>query len=127
MSNKGIIIRQSMLPVKETIDKIVGVLCNNGVTIYGRIDQQTEAAGKGIKLNPLQFILFGSPQKGGEVMKENPLAALDLPLKVIAWQDDSLKIWVAYNDAGYIRSRFSLSRKAADLIDIDAMITKILK
>lgn len=127
METKGIITRQSLLPVKETIDKIVNVLSNNGITIYIRINQQAEAAAKDIKINPLQFILFGNPQKGGEVMKENPVTALDLPLKVIAWQDDQLKTWVAYNDAAYIQSRFALSNEATALIDIDPLITKILK
>jgi uncharacterized protein (DUF302 family) len=127
MKNNGVIIRQSQLPVKETIDKIADVLSKNGITIYTRINQQAEAAAAGIKLNPLEFILFGNPKRGGEVMKENPVSALDLPLKIIAWQDDENKTWVYYNEAAYLQARFSLSAEAIALVDIDAVISRILQ
>lgn len=127
MKNNGIITRQSQLPVKETIDKIADVLSKNGVTIYTRINQQAEADAAGIKLNPLEFILFGNPKRGGLVMKETPVAALDLPLKIIAWQDDEKKTWVYYNEASYIQARFSLTDESAALVDIDVLITKILQ
>ena len=127
MKNNGVIIRQSHLPVKETIDKIVEVLSKNGITIYARINQQAEAATAGIQLNPLEFILFGNPKRGGEVMKENPVAALDLPLKLIALQDNDLKTWVYYNEAAYVQARFSLTAEATNLVDIDAVISRTLQ
>lgn len=127
MKNNGVIIRRSLLPVKETIDKLSEALSKNGVTIYTRINQQAEAAKAGIKLNPLEFILFGNPKRGGEVMKENPVAALDLPLKIIAWQDDELKTWVYYNDAVYLQSRFMLSNEVTELIDMDPVVIRVLQ
>lgn len=127
MKNNGVIIRRSPLSVKETIDKLSEALAKNGVTIYARINQQAEAGKAGIKLNPLEFILFGSPKRGGEVMLENPVAALDLPLKIIAWQDDELKTWVYYNDAVYLQSRFSLSNEVTELIDMDPVVIRILQ
>ncbi|MEO3407687.1 DUF302 domain-containing protein [Mucilaginibacter sp. CAU 1740] len=127
MKNNGIIIRQSQLPVRETLDKIADVLSKNGATIYVRINQQAEAAEAGIQLNHLEFILFGNPKRGGLVMKENPVAALDLPLKIMAWQDDENKTWVYYNAADYLQTRFSLSAEATALVDIDALVTKILQ
>jgi len=127
MNNNGVIIRRSPLPVKETIDKIAEALSKNGAIIYTRINQQTEADKAGIRLNPLEFILFGNPKRGGEVMQENPVAALDLPLKIIAWQDDDLKAWVYYNDAVYLQSRFSLSNEVTELIDMDPVVIRILQ
>jgi uncharacterized protein (DUF302 family) len=126
-TNNGVIIRQSPLPVKETIDKITEALSKNNVTIYNWINQQAEAAKAGIKLNPLEFILFGNPKRGGEVMQENPVAALDLPLKLIAWQDGQLRTWVYYNEAVYLQTRFQLSNEVTELIDLDPVVIRILK
>ena len=55
--------------------------------VYARINQQSKAHNVGKEIPPLEFILFGNPKAGGLIMAENPIAALDLPLKIIAWQD----------------------------------------
>lgn len=122
----NIIIRQSALPVKQTIDKLESFLRQQGVTIYARIDQQEEAAKSGVTLQPLEFLLFGNPQKGGALMAAEPMAALDLPLKIIAWEDGHNKVYVAYNQADYIGARYGLSKDLTKLIDIDALVQKVL-
>ena len=126
MENKGIITRLSKLTVKETIDKLEQILKQKNITIYLRIDQQAEVAKAGIKLNAIDFLLFGNPQKGGQVMAENPVAAIDLPLKVLAWEDSAHQTWVTYNEAAFIQQRFSLSEEAISLIGIDQIITALL-
>ena len=59
-------------------------------------------------------------------MAENPVAAIDLPLKVLAWEDAVHQTWVTYNEAAFIQQRFSLSEEAISLIGIDQMITALL-
>ncbi|NCD69761.1 DUF302 domain-containing protein [Mucilaginibacter agri] len=88
MNSRGIIIRESKLTVKATIDHLESKLKQNGVTVYARINQQAELSKNGVKIDPLEFIMFGNPAKGGLLISANPVTALDLPLKVIAWQDD---------------------------------------
>jgi len=127
MNTTDRIIRQSPFSVKETIDRLASLLEQKGITIYARIDQQAEAARSGITLNALEFLLFGNPQRGGQVMAENPAAALDLPLKVLAWEDEQHISWVTYNEADYIRQRYSLSEVTARLLDVDPLITALLK
>jgi uncharacterized protein (DUF302 family) len=127
MDTKGITIRSSQYTVKETIDRIQSFLQQKGVTIYARIDQQAEANNAGQKLLPLEFILFGNPKAGGPVMAANPVAALDLPLKVIAWEDHQRKVWVAYNDATYIQERFSLTDAVIAPLNLDPVIENIFK
>ena len=85
MNPKGIITKPSPYPVKETIDLLQAFLQQHGATIYARIDQQAELQKAGINIPPLEFIMFGNPKAGGPFMFENPVVALDLPLKVIAW------------------------------------------
>jgi len=88
MNPNGVITKPSPYSVKETIDRLQIFLQQHGATIYARIDQQAELQKAGINIPPLEFIMFGNPKAGGPVMVENPIAALDLPLKVIAWEDD---------------------------------------
>jgi uncharacterized protein (DUF302 family) len=59
-------------------------------------------------------------------MVENPIAALDLPLKVIAWEDADQKVWVAYNAAAYIKDRFSLPDAVMPPLNLDPIILKVL-
>lgn len=86
MNTQGIIIRTSPFEVKETIDRLVNFLEKNGTKVYNRINQQDEVRHSGREILPMEFILFGNPANGGAIMAANPLAALDLPLKILAWQ-----------------------------------------
>lgn len=126
MSTKGIIVRASPYPVKETIDRLQGFLRQHDITVYARINQQDELRKTGQTIAPLEFILFGKPEAGGPVMVENRLAALDLPLKIIAWEDDQQKVWIAYNEANYIAERFSLSAAVTAPLDPGQLIMKVL-
>ena len=126
MDLKGVKIYPSAHPVKETIDRLQEFLQQHGATIYTRIDQQAEAQKAGQNLQHLEFIMFGSPKAGGPLMAENPLVALDLPLKVIAWEDKEKKVWVAYNNASYIEERYNLSHNENSPLNLDPLISKLL-
>jgi uncharacterized protein (DUF302 family) len=126
MDPQGVTIKLSPYSVKETIDNLQTILQSNGVIIYARINQQDELQKTGQTIAQLEFILFGNPKSGGPIMIENPMAALDLPLKVIAWQDNEQKVWVAYNSAAYIKERYSLSDHVSLPIDLDPLMIKVL-
>jgi uncharacterized protein (DUF302 family) len=122
----GVIIRKSQYTVKETIDRLQAALEQHNVSIYARINQQQELQKVGQIIPPLEFLLFGNPKAGGPIMIENPMAALDLPLKVIAWEDEQQTVHVAYNDASYIKSRYSLSATTSSPLHLDPLISEIL-
>jgi uncharacterized protein (DUF302 family) len=126
MSFKGIITRPSAYSVKETIDKLLALIKLNGATLYARIDQQAELKNAGLNIPPLEFILFCKPVAGGKLIVENPVVALDLPLKIIAWEDAQQNVWVAYNDAAYIQQRFELTPEGNSPLVLDNMVTKAL-
>lgn len=126
MNPKGIVIRPSPYSVKETIDRLQTFLQEHDATIYARIDQQAEAGQAGHSLRPLEFILFGNPKAGGLLMAENPLVALDLPLKAIAWEDDQQTVWVAYNEAAYIRDRYALTPSENSPLALEKVVTAVL-
>lgn len=127
MNPKGVIISQSPFLVKETIDRVERFLKQHGATIYARIDQQAEVNAVGLNLSPLEFVLFGNPKAGGPIMIENPLAALDLPLKIIAWEDDEKKVWLAYNDVSYIEERYFLSHNPNSPLKLDQLVSLALR
>jgi len=127
MNTTDRVIKQSPYSARETVDRLADILKQKGITIYARIDQQAEAARAGITLHPLEFLLFGNPQRGGQIMAENPAAALDLPLKVVAWEDDERRTWVTYNQPDFIRQRYSLNEATAGLTDIEPLINALLK
>lgn len=119
-ANNGIINQLSPYAVTETIDRFAAILQAKGITIFARIDQQAEAEKVGLSLCPTQLLLFGSPKAGTPLMVAEPTIALDLPLKVLAWEATDGKVWVSYNDPNYLKQRFSLSDELVKNIAIIA-------
>ncbi|HEY9602876.1 MAG TPA: DUF302 domain-containing protein [Allocoleopsis sp.] len=107
-ANNGIISQPSPYSVTETIDRIEAILQAKGITIFARIDQQAEAEKVGLSLRPIQLLLFGNPKAGTPLMVAEPTIALDLPLKILAWEAADSKVWLSYNDPNYLKQRFSL-------------------
>lgn len=122
----GVVIRLSPYSVYETTERLESAILRQGSTIYTRIDQQAELQRVGQHIPPLTFVLFGNPGGGGPVMAENPLAALDLPLKLIVWEDHQKKVSVAYNTNAYIGNRYSLSPGVILPLRLDGLITEAL-
>ncbi|MEH2107747.1 DUF302 domain-containing protein [Nostoc sp.] len=119
-ANNGIINQISPYAVTETIDRFAAILQAKGITVFARIDQQAEAEKVGLSLSPTQLLLFGNPKAGTPLMVAEPTIALDLPLKVLAWEATDGKVWVSYNDPNYLKQRFSLSDELVKNIAIIA-------
>jgi uncharacterized protein (DUF302 family) len=126
MDTQGIKIRTSPFGVKETIDRLVIFLEKHGATVYTRINQQNEVRHSGREIAPVEFILFGNPANGGAIMAANPLAALDLPLKIIAWENEEKMVSVAYNDPVYIQHRYTLCPKLVAAMNLAPLIDQAL-
>jgi uncharacterized protein (DUF302 family) len=108
-AGEGIISKVSEFSVAETLDRVEAVLREKGITIFSRVDHSGEAEKVGLKMRPTQLLIFGNPKGGTPVMVAAPLAAIDLPLKALAWQDDDGKVWLSYNDPEYLKRRFGLT------------------
>ena len=123
---EGVIIRESPYNVEETTKRLVYFLQMRGIKLYARIDQQAELRKNGLEISPLEFIMFGNPKVGGPVMLENALAALDLPLKIIVYEESAGETRIAYNDFRYFGKRYSLNDKLIDPLDLDLLVTNAL-
>ncbi|HEY9643103.1 MAG TPA: DUF302 domain-containing protein [Coleofasciculaceae cyanobacterium] len=119
-TTNGIISQSSPYSVAETLDRLTAILQAKGITIFARIDQQAEAEKAGLSLRPIQLLMFGNPKAGTPLMVAEPTIALDLPLKVLAWEAVDGKVWLSYNDSYYLKQRFSLSDELIKTIDVIA-------
>lgn len=117
-ADNGITSQLSPYSVGEVIDRLVAILQAKNITIFARIDQQVEAEKVGLSLRPMQLLLFGNAKAGTPLMIAEPTIALDLPLKVVAWEAADGKVWLSYNDVQYLKQRFSLSDELVKNIDV---------
>jgi uncharacterized protein (DUF302 family) len=108
-SGEGIISKASKYSAPETLDRVDALLQSKGIKIFVRVDHSGEAEKVGLKMPPTQLLIFGNPKGGTPMMLAAPTAAIDLPLKALAWQDSDGKVWLSYNDPEYIKKRFGLS------------------
>src|ERR1700756_4252820 len=101
----GVVTKLSPLPVAGAGAKRTGLLSAKGVKLFAVIDQSAEARQAGLSLRETTLVIFGSPAAGTPVMAAAPLAALDLPLKVLIW-DDNGQTKVSYTGVAELASRY---------------------
>lgn len=94
--------------VDECVEKLKRVLVVKGVALFALIDHSGEAEKAGMKMPPTKLLIFGNPAAGTPVMLAAPSIAIDLPLKILIWQDSSGKVWVSYNSPAYLQQRHQL-------------------
>jgi YD repeat-containing protein len=130
-SEKGIVNKTSKYSVAETLNRLEGALKSGGMTIFARIDHSAEAEKVGLQIRPMQLLIFGNPRGGTPLMVASPTAGIDLPMKALAWEDPSGKIWLTYNAASYLKSRHDINGKDELLTTLEraleAMTNKALE
>jgi uncharacterized protein (DUF302 family) len=94
--------------VDETVAKLKGILQAKGITLFALVDHSGEAAKAGMKMRPTKLLIFGNPKAGTPLMLAAPSSAIDLPLKILIWEDAQGKVWVTYNSPAYLQERHSL-------------------
>jgi uncharacterized protein (DUF302 family)/uncharacterized membrane protein YidH (DUF202 family) len=107
-TNKGIIDRPSNHSVDQTVEKLKNILQSKGVTLFALVDHSGEAEKVGMKMRPTKLLIFGSPKAGTPLMLAAPSIAIDLPLKILVWEDAQGKVWVSYNSPEYLKERHGL-------------------
>lgn len=108
MASDGLITLASRYSVKETLDRLEAELRAAAVTIFARVDHSGGAASVGLALRPTQLLIFGNPKGGTPLMQANQMIGLDLPLRVLAWEDASGNVKVTYTDIAWLAARYAL-------------------
>ena len=109
--NKGIIDKPSNHAVDETVEKVKNILQSKGVTLFALVDHSGEAERVGMKMRPTKLLIFGSPKAGTPLMLAAPTIAIDLPLKLLVWEDGQGKVWISYNSLEYLKERHRLPQE----------------
>ena len=104
-ANNGIVDKPSNHSVDQTVDKLKNILQSKGVTLFALVDHSGEAEKIGMKMPPTKLLIFGNPKGGTPLMLAAPRIAIDLPLKILVWEDAQGKVWVSYNSPAYLQER----------------------
>ena len=117
---EGLLQVKSPHGVSETLDRFEQAVRDKGMTVFTRIDHAAGAARVGKVLRPTELLIFGNPNIGTLLMQSNQTAAIDLPMKALAWKDAQGQVWLAWNDPAWIARRHGVS-------DRDAVVAKMQK
>jgi uncharacterized protein (DUF302 family) len=107
-SSDGVITKPSGKSVAQTIDGLRRLMADRGFTVFNVIDHSGVAERAGVAMPDSKLVMFGKPAVGAAVMAAVPLAALDIPLKVLVWQDRNGAVSVSYNSPGFVAGRHHL-------------------
>ncbi len=99
---------KSSHPVMETLDRVEAAAKSAGFFIVARVDHAGAAQGVGLTLRPTALLIFGKPQGGTPLMQCDQRAGIDLPLKALAWQDETGQVWLGMMDPAMLKSRYGL-------------------
>src|SRR5208337_3474030 len=105
VTNNGIVTLASNHSVDQTVDKLTGILQSKGVTVFALVDHSGEAEKAGMEMRPTKLLIFGSPKAGTPLMLAAPSIAIDLPLKILVWEDPQGKVWLSHNSPEYLQQR----------------------
>jgi uncharacterized protein (DUF302 family) len=127
-SDNGIIHLASRYSVSETLARLESLLKTTGLAIFCRIDHSGEAEKAGLKMNPTQLVIFGSPKAGTALMVESPTLAIDLPLKALVSEDAAGKVWVSYNSPEYLKTRHNIANDLlANISGVGPLLEKVVE
>jgi uncharacterized protein (DUF302 family) len=122
----GIVSKHSPFGVAETVSRLTDAIEAAGAKVFAVIDQSGEAEQVGLSLRDTKLVIFGSPAGGTPVMVAAPLAAMDLPLKVLVFADDADRVWMSYLDRSWLATRYQLSSQlSAPLAAPAVLVAKV--
>jgi uncharacterized protein (DUF302 family) len=128
MSEDGLVTIASKFSVKETLDRLEANLKTKDITVFARIDHAAGATSVRMPLRPTELLIFGNPKAGTPLMQSNQTIGIDLPLKVLAWQDASGKTWISYNDPSWLAKRHGLGQEVQATVNgLDAALSALAK
>lgn len=121
-NENGIVDIASNHNVDGTVEKLNGILQAKGVKLFALVDHSGEAEKAGMKMRPTKLLIFGNPKAGTPLMLAAPRSAIDLPLKILVWEDDHGVAWVSYNSPEYLQKRHGLPQELISNIAVVEML-----
>ena len=125
---EGIVNLPTHSSVDVTITHLQSMLQEKGIQIFALIDHSGEAQRVGFEMRPTKLLIFGNPKAGTPLMLGAPSIAIDLPMKLLVWEDASGQVWISYNTPDYLQKRHALPQDlAAALGAVEALAKNAAK
>ena len=112
-------------PVATTVDRLVSAVEQAGAKVFARVDHAGGAAKVGAELRPTQMLMFGNPKLGTPAIQGAQTIGLDLPLRVVVWEDEDGKTWLAYHDPADIAALHTLPADAPVIAKMQGALGKL--
>ena len=112
-----VVTRPSKYSVSETIGRNERAVTAKGMQIFARIDHGGEAKKVGLAMRPTELLIFGNPKGGTALMVAKPTAAIDLPMKALAWEDEDGNVWLTYNSPELLHERHGVPAELTSKLD----------
>ena len=123
----GFVSKPGKYSVDETVARFESLLNGKGVKLFALVDHSGEAEKAGLKMPPTKLLIFGNPAAGTPVMVAAPSIAIDLPLKVLVWQDAADAVWISFNDPAYLQARHNVpSELTKNISVVGALVDQLL-
>ena len=113
---------KSKYSVELTVERAKRIAEHNELRVFGVIDHAQNTTDTGMKLLPTQLIVFGNPTVGTELMRANRLIGLDLPLKLLVWEDRNGVVWISYSSAEAMQKRHNLPEHTKQFLDTETLL-----
>ncbi|MCC0177799.1 DUF302 domain-containing protein [Waterburya agarophytonicola K14] len=108
LQDNGLVTLASPYSVKETSDRLSAMIDEKSLTLFARIDHSKNAQNADLELNPTELLIFGNPQVGTPLMNCSITTAIDLPQKILVYQDEDRQTQIAYNQPEYLKQRHNI-------------------
>ena len=122
---EGLITKPSSHSVKETMDKLEKIVKNKGFNVAARVNHAAAAKTKGLTLRPTEVLIFGNPKLGTLLMQSNQSIGIDLPIKVVVWEDDKGVVTLGYNDPAWLAGRHAITDREKPFAKMTGALKKI--
>src|SRR5262249_21082801 len=120
--SNGLVRVESPRTADETVERLRRALDTQKITLFGLIIHSGEGNKVGLTMRPTKVLVFGSPKAGTPLMLAAPTIAIDLPLKILVWEDAAGRVWMAYNSPEYLGDRHDLPRELFANISVVAKL-----
>ncbi|MGZ5864903.1 MAG: DUF302 domain-containing protein [Xanthobacteraceae bacterium] len=128
MAVEGLITTPSPHGPEETMNRLEATVREMGLTVFAQIDHAAGAAAAGLALRPTEVIIFGNARSGTPLMQSTQTLGIDLPLKMLVWQDEEGRTWISYNDPDWFSQRHNLANDSRPVINaMKALVGKVVR
>src|SRR5580692_10700461 len=117
MAADGLITVRSNYGPKDTMNRLAAEVKARGMTIFAHIDHAAGAAAVGLPMRPTDLLIFGNAKGGTPLMQAVQTTGIDLPLKILVWQDAAGATWLSYNDPSWVAKRHGIDAETEPTVN----------